>query len=432
MTRKRSKCLFVIFSIILVVCLLACFVNFTYPLSVGGNYQAYSSFAKNVRFGEDIGDSYRIVYRADLPENELESNYNSLRTSTINSLREILTSEGYKDTTVTELGENQIMLQIGDILTYSDINTISSLIGNPQSISFSLNSDGSEPFADRNSIKNIYATQSRDQSTGSLYFYGVVEFKDNLIDEISSKVEDKTIYIFLGENQFGSSSMTNNVVTLYSSSFISLNDAQTIVNRVKTGTLSLELTQIEAGQVSPSYGVGGYIYAWVIMCVFVLLTLIFLIVRYREAGWLAMFGLLFYVVIALFLIQSIPAMHINFAGVVAMLISFTFVVDALINLYEKARKYYLADTKLHIAFKASFNDLWKRILFLNAVMLVFGFVCIFMPNMAIHSFGWVLFTLSFVNAFVSLVLMRLFVNMYLAINNSNGKRVNFHKGGKNA
>ena len=70
MTKKRSKSLFVVFSIILVICLIACFVNFTYPLSINGNYYSYSSFVSNVKMGEDIGNSLRIVYSTKVPEGE--------------------------------------------------------------------------------------------------------------------------------------------------------------------------------------------------------------------------------------------------------------------------------------------------------------------------------------------------------------------------
>ena len=65
-------------------------------------------------------------------------------------------------------------------------------------------------------------------------------------------------------------------------------------------------------------------------------------------------------------------------------------------------------------------------------MLVVGFICIFMPVAAIQSFGWVALVLSLVATFTNLAMMRLFVKMYLALNNEDGKKCNFHKGGKNA
>ena len=400
MTKKRSKCLFVLFTIVLVICLIACFVNFTYPLSVGGNYYRYSNFVSNIKLGEDVGNSLRIIYRADLPDNELAANYTNLKNSTMDSLKQIVQSEGYKDVVVTSYGENQILVQVGDLLSEDDNNTIISLIGNPEAISFSLKSDGTEPFADRNSISNVYATQSKDPSTGKVYYYGVVEFKDSVKDEIIEKVGEETIYIFLGETQFGSSSLNNGVVTLYSDTFSSIADAQTIVNRVKTGTLALELTQLSSAQISPSYGVGSYIFVWIALAAFVLATFVFLIVRYGQTGWLATFAMMFFIVISLFLIQSIPAAHLNFAGMIALALGFLLAVDSIMRIFETAKKYCLEDTKLFVAFKAAQKDSWKRILITNITAMVIGFVCIFMPTMSIHSFGWIMFVLPFVSVFV--------------------------------
>ena len=44
MTKNRSKMLIIFLTIILVVGLVASFVNFTYPFSVGGVKYKYSSF----------------------------------------------------------------------------------------------------------------------------------------------------------------------------------------------------------------------------------------------------------------------------------------------------------------------------------------------------------------------------------------------------
>ena len=83
MTKKRSKCLFILFAILLVIGLVATFVNFTYPLAIKGNYYSYSNFVSNIKLGEDIGTSLRITYRADLPYYEQESNYTNLYNKTI-------------------------------------------------------------------------------------------------------------------------------------------------------------------------------------------------------------------------------------------------------------------------------------------------------------------------------------------------------------
>ena len=431
MTKKRSKSLFVVFSIILVVCLIACFVNFTYPLAIKGNYYSYSNFVSNLKLGEDVSSGLRIVYRAEADENESATNYNALRTATMEDLKEIVKDQGYKDVTVAEYGDDGIIIQIGNILTVDDKNTVESLIGNPTAISFSTDSAKEKIFATGKDIKNV-TTGSNTGENGELIYFTLVEFKDE-IKALAAEKGEETVYINIGENQLEwTYGIENGMLPISLTGFSSMLDATTFANQIKTGMLDLSLTQISSDTITPSYGVSAELLLTIAMTLFVLIAFVFLIVKYKHLGWLACFNLLFFIVLGLFFLQSIPLVHINLAGIIAMLICFVIAVDALMAMFEKAKEHYQSGTLLYIAFREAQKETLFKTLFLNALVLVAGFICIFMPVSAIQSFGWVALVLSLVSTFTDLVLMRLFVKMYLALNNENGNKCNFHKGGKNA
>ena len=437
MTKKRSKSLFVLFSILLVICLFACFVNFTYPFSLNGNYYSYSNFVSNLKLGEDVSSSLRIVYRAEQGEDELTTNYNDLRTSTMNDLKEIVQAEGYKDVTVAEYGDDGIVVNVGNLLTIEDKTAVESLIGNPATISFSTNSDGSSPFATAKHIKNVSSQQYNNSETGEVSYIVIVQFKDEYISMIADATSSKTVYIYLGETEFAkldysSSSISDGVIYLQSSTFTSLLDATTCANQIKTGMLDLSLTQISSDYVSASYGEHAKLLLTIAMAVLVLAGFAFLIVKYKNAGWLACFNLLFYVVLGLFFLQSIPLVHVNLSGLIAMLVCFVLAGDSIISVFESAKSHYQNGTQLYIAFREAQKENLFKTLFLHAVIFVVGFICLFMPVQAVQSFGWVALVLSLVSVFTNLALMRLFIKMYLAINDEDGKKCNFHKGGKNA
>ena len=80
----------------------------------------------------------------------------------------------------------------------------------------------------------------------------------------------------------------------------------------------------------------------------------------------------------------------------------------------------------------SMKENLARSMFVNALVAIAGLICIFMPVLSVQSFGWVALVLPFVSVFTLHALMRLFIKMYLALNNENGTKCNFHKGGKNA
>ena len=427
MTKKRSKSLFVLFSIILVVCLIACFVSFTYPFAIKGNYYSYSNFVENLKLGEDVSSSIRIVYETE----EVATNYNELRRSTMNDLKEIVMAEGYKDVYVAEYGAHGIVLQIGNILTEEDEGRIVGLIGEPISISFSTDEAKTDIFATGKDIKNVTAGSTTTQ-TGELMYYTLVEFKDEIKATAMEKGES-AIYINIGDQQLKwEYGVEDGKIAIPLSSFTSILDATTFANQIKTGMLDLALTEISSETISPSYGYRATLFLIIAMVLFVVAALAFLIVKYREAGLVACFSLMFFIVIGLFFLQSIPLVHINLSGVVAMLICFAIAVDGLMMILEGAKEHYQKGTQLFISFREAQKESLFKTLFLNAVILLAGFVCLFIPVNAIQSFGWVALVLTIVSTFTNLVLMRLFVKMYLALNNENGKKCNFHKGGKNA
>ena len=436
MTKKRSISLFAIFSIILVICLIACFVNFTYPFSINGNYYSYSNFVSNIKTGEDVSSSLRITYRAELPQDEIITNYNNLRSNAMDRLQQIVQDEGFKDVTVSEYGDDGIVIQVGNLLTEADSNSLIALIGNPQTISFSTNSDGSDPFVKAECVKSATANSYSNQ--GEVSYYVLIEFKDEYKAEMAAKSADNTIYVYLGDTEFISGGLSagsideNGMISLSNPDFKSLLDATTVANQIKTGMLGIELTQTSCNTISASYGNGADILLSIALVAIVLAACIYLIVKFKDMGWLTTFAMMFFVTISLFLLQSIPFAHLNFAGFIALAICFLVAVDTVMIVLQAAKKHYQEDSKLHIAFKMAFKETMARTFINNSLFALVGLLCIFMPVLSVQSFGWVALVLPFVSIFTTQALMRLFVKMYLAINNENGKKCNFHKGGKNA
>lgn len=437
MTKRSSKSLFVIFAIILVVCLLACFVNFTYPLSINGKYFSYSNFVSNLKLGEDIGSTYRIVYRAELLDGEVDTSYDKLTNAAMSKLLQIVESEGFKDATITKYGEDQVVLQVA-INGEDDISNLTSLVGEPARISFSASEDASAAFVDAANIKSVSAYDYYNSENGEMVYYVRIDFNDDVKTKIAEATKDGgKIYIYFGEELFtqmdlGGNAIEDGMILIQSEAFTSHLIANTYANKIRSGMLDVNLTKLDAGKMSATYGMGANIYVYAIFAVFAIAMLVLMVVKYRDMGWLSAFAMMFFAVIGLFLLQSIPAVHINYAGAIGMMLGYLLMADSLLSILESAKRHYQADTKLYIAFKLAFKESLVRIFVNNTLFALLGFVCMFMPSLAIQSFGWVSFVLPFVSVFVSLALMRLFVSMYLALNNEDGKKCNFHKGGKNA
>lgn len=441
MTKKHSTGLFVVFSIILALCLIACFVNFTLPLPLGGKNYSYSSFVSNLKLGEDIGNGYRIEYKAELRQDESTENYGKLKSATMDKLKSLVQSEGYKDVSITGY-DDRIIIQVGNILSDDDLDEIDDLIGNkePASISFYTQEKTSEnePFATYKDVEDVFAFNNYDSTTGQNGFYVRIKFKDELKDKIATATTSaNALYIYLGDEilsqiNMGGNAIEQGIIDIQNDLFVDMATAQSYANRIKVGMLDLELSALSAGRVSATYGAGNNVLIPIAMAIFVLAMFVYLIVKYKDMGWLACFNLLFFVVIGLFILQSIPLAHFNFAGMIAMLVAFLVAADGLMTIFEKAKVHFTGGIQLHVAFKLAQKEILMRIVVGNLVLFVAGLIGVLMPNLAIQSFGWVALVSSIVCAFTTLALMRLFIKMYLSLNSTDGKKLNFHKGGKNA
>ena len=435
MTKKRSKCLFILFAILLVIGLVATFVNFTYPLSVKGNYYSYSNFVENIKLGEDISSGLRITYRADLPDYEQESNYQNLYNKTIEDLKEILQGQGFKDVTVAGANNNQIIVNVGNIVNEADKNEVVSLLGDMSQICFSLSSNKDEAFATAQDIEKI---ETLNVASDKTYFYVRVSFKSSSMPKIEEATKDGgSLSIILGDTTIGSmeiesSTLANGYLDIYSEDFVDQATANTYANKLKTGTFALQLIELENSIISASYGAGANIYLSVAIAVLVVAVFAYLIYKFKHMGWISSFAMMFFLVLSLFLLQSVPLVHVNFGGILGFVLAFVVAADTIFAMIDKAETHYQSDVKLFISFKMAQKETLFRTLISNVILLLAGFICMFMPQMAVQSFGWVVFVMSFVSAFTSLVLMKLFIKMYLPLNNNNGSKCNFHKGGKNA
>ena len=443
MTKKRAKGLFVVFSIILALLLLASFVSFTYPLSVSGNYYSYSNFVSNLRLGQDVGGSVRILYRANQRDGEDTTNYADLKESTINQLTTILNGYGYYDLTATTYGNDGILLNVGNVISKQDEENIISLIGSPVDISFGMSSTATDAVIFASDVASVEMQEV--SNNGTTIYQMIITFKDaeDVYNKITSSTDDSsgsTLYGFLGDTTIISLDLTSDLETIretgqisfYSESIQDRTTANRYVNMIRTGILDLQLTQIECTTITPTYGSWATLSVAIVSAIVVLAMFIYLIVKYRQIGWIACFNLLFFITISLFIMQSIPIFNLNFSGILAMLICFVLVADMLTTIIEKAKQHYNQETQLYISFNMAKKETWMRILITLSVIFVVGLIGVFMPSMAVKSVGWVMLVMSVVALFTTLVLMRLFINMYLPLNPKDGKKCNFHKGGKNA
>lgn len=437
MTKNRSKMLIIFLTLILIVGLVASFVSFTYPLSIGGVKYKYSSFINELVLGSDISEGVMFEYKATAREGYEDDNFDTMMDNTVSGLRDILNDSGFKNSTVSRNGEEGIRVEVGGIINKDDSTEVIALIGSPAQLTFSSSASASDSFMGSEYIKKVEAKQVANGI--ETVYYVEISFTDKGFDIISKKsqeiVEDSgTIYMLLGDTQIGSSTeaITTKSLTMTSDDFVDMKTTEEYAIRIRTGMLPLDLICTYSGTISASSGARGNItnpmlYIWLALGLMVVASIVFFILRYKQIGLMSVFNMLFYIVLGLFFLQSVPLVHINLSGVFAIVIAYVMAVIGLISTLENARREYAKGKKLHTSLKQGINLSLNSTITINVMLILAGIVCALMPTMALQSFGVVTMVLGFVNIFCSQALMRLMINLYLPFNAEDGKKCNFIK-----
>ena len=438
MTKKRSIFLIIFLSIILVIGLLASFVSFTYPFTINGNYYHYSSFVRELVLGSDVSNGVVVTYRASLPENEPSSSFDDYMNNTVLGLEEILSDAGYKDSSVVTLGDNQIQVIVGNVSTYEEQQEAIGLIGNPQKLKFSSSSSATTENEFDISGKYVKDIQVKSQDgNGITVYYVDIQMTSEGKAKLKSLTQDintngGTMYMYLGETSIASMDskslgvVTDGHLTMYSEeNFVDKNTTQSYVNSIKTGLLDMDLTQLESSQITATMGNRVGMWIAIAFAVMVVASFVFLAVKYRELGGMAIFNTLYFIVIGLGLLQSIPFIHFNIGGLLGLALCYILSFDALTNICETAKQEYASGKKLHTCFKLAQKKCLWQILIPNIFVFVSGVVCALIPNVAVASFGGIALVLSLVNIFTSLVWFRVMLKLYSALNFYKGERCNF-------
>ncbi|MFQ6724055.1 MAG: hypothetical protein ACLRFE_01795 [Clostridia bacterium] len=437
MTKNRSKMLIIFLTIILTIGIVASFISFTYPLSIGGVKYKYSSFVNELVLGSDISEGVLFEYQANTRNDADYQNYNRLMDSTLEGLRDILNDSGFKNSTVTRNGDEGIRIEVGGIIDSEDSSKVISLIGEPKQLVFSSSTSSDDAFMTGNYVKSVEAKQASNGIQTA--YYVEITFTNEGYDIISKKsaeitADGGTFYMLLGDTQIGSSTeaVTTKSLSMSSETFVDMVTTEEYAIQIRTGMLSLDLICTYNGTISATAGIRGNVtnpmlYIWVALVIMVIASIVFFVIRYKQIGAMAVFNMIFYIVLGLFFLQSVPLVHINLSGVFAIVLAYILAVVALTNTLENARNEFAKGKKLHTALKQGINSSLTSTITINIMLTLAGIICALMPNMAIQSFGIVTMVLSLLNIFCSQALMRLMIKLYLPFNSEDGKKCNFTK-----
>ena len=437
MTKKRAKRGFIIFSIVLAIGL---FLSFC-PFYISFNYSTFNGFFNAIPLGTDITGGTYSVYDCELNTLNGATDFDTEIDKTISNLQKSLSSMGYINTTVSKENSNQIRIENGIL---KDLQDMTSILGTYSSIMIS--SKGSSDFDVANPSGNYLTSKNITQITDSYAgggTFGIIisfdsegqEILTSIIDEAETgSSNSKTGYLYLLDNDGECESpmqipLTDGAknISFSSTSFSSQNSADLYVLQLMSATYGVKLEISESAKISAVLGDGTLLCLSIASFVALAIMILVLTYRYGHFGLLAGLGTLSFLVLDLFLIQTIPSIVINIGSYFALLFTYFLLTDAFIIVFEKIREEYALGKKLPLSVRGGFKKATWHIVDMNLITCVFGVVLCFFSITLFKSIGFILIVGSLLSMFVSLVLMPLLCGWYVNINSTKVKYLNLKR-----
>ncbi|MBE7073835.1 MAG: hypothetical protein E7379_01940 [Clostridiales bacterium] len=425
MLKKHSKIKFFILSIIAILGVLLCVCSFSLPSS----QNTFNGFLGSINKGIELEGGLEVVYTCSLKEGTSLSLEESVDDAVI-KIEKFYNKIGYKELAVQKLGENKIQILLSSEARVAD--KIYSYLQTSKEVYFTLTeSADANKYVFANDIASTFINYDQESSAYGVNLYFTQKGKTH-IEELKSYANDhnlKSAYIYWGTELLTSVEIddvadgmfiTNNTLTYDS-------DAQEASFNILAGSFGVNLSEVKVSPFSPTLGVNAGLCIAIVLILVIVATIALICVRYAHLGLLGSLSMVFYLVLFTFLMQAIPFVVMNLAGVVASVVAYFIALGANCYIFEKIREEYALGKKIHISCKSAFKRaLWPILDSHIALALASICIWIFAPA-SVKLVGVILLVGAILSVFASLALTRYFIHIYLPLNSTKANKLHLYR-----
>ena len=438
MLKKNSIISFVLLVVIAVLGILLCVCPFAVPASTDN----YNGFIQAIQKGMELEGGVSAIYQVD--SSASGDSISQTIDDNLSKIENMFSVQGYTEVYTVRQGDDKIrVVASGANQTDSSFTNFA----NPQNLYITL-----DQLSDTVTSATTYITSVDIQSATPTYDYEsqsyLIELSFNQIgrDRIAEMKDDAdltnrtTAYLYLGElstdNYWAEVSVDDlgNGVRIsassdgaYSDSTSSSSQILEMAYSIVSGSISQDISLIQASAFSAVWGQNTKLYLGIVCLIIVILSLAFMWFRYGSLGLIGNLSNIFYLIIFLFLMQSIPFITLTLAGVIGCIFAFLIAVTANAIIFEKIRQEYAVGKKIHLACKGGQRQaLWPILDSHFMIMLACIFIWIFAPA-SLKSFAYTIFFGAIVSLFSSLALTRWFISLYLPLNSTKAYKMRLYR-----
>ncbi|MEK7567009.1 MAG: protein translocase subunit SecD [Patescibacteria group bacterium] len=185
-------------------------------------------------------------------------------------------------------------------------------------------------------------------------------------------------------------------------------EARALVRRLNSGALPVPIRLIAQQSVGASLGSESLVRGIIAGIYGILAVALFLIVRYRFPGLIAVFGLAFYVLLVLSVFKILPV-TLTAAGIAGFLLSVGMAVDANILIFERMREEVRWGADIEHALETGFKRAWPSIRDSNISTLITSTILYWFGTSIIRGFALTLGIGVLASIFSALVATKFFI-----------------------
>lgn len=339
-------------------------------------------------------------------------NYDILLDSTVSALRTRLTNAGFTEANVAVQGNDRILVEIPDV---DDPEEVMEIIGTPAHLEFR-DPNGNVVIEGKDIREAYVAINQNPTNTGSDGMYSV-SFKLNsegtkAFAEATAEFVNQPISIYL-DGELISNPTVNEPITTgtgmitspYSDPEESRAFAENLAVLIQSGTLPLDIDEVETRAISATLGVEAIDGALLAGVVGLVLVLLFMLIMYRLPGVAADMALLIYILIVFYAL-AITGVQLTLQGVAGILLGIGMAVDANVVIFERFREELREGRTPLNAVKFGFRNAGRAVLDSNVTTLIAAVALMIFGTGTIKGFAITLAISVVVSLFTAIVVTR--------------------------
>lgn len=417
MSKKKIKTKFIILSIVLAIGLLLSFVSF--PV---GDY-IYNGFAGSIEQGLEFKGGVVGVFEGKLPAGETNTNFDQSLDATVQRIKDLLASNRFNEANVAKQGSNQIRVEIADT---ADSETIFNLIGEPTELEFKKEDNvQAEAVLTGKNIRTVRAEYMNNQHGVIIEFDAEgTEIFSQLTQELATS--NGSLHIFIGGTKFTSATINEQISngTTFITGGMDESSAKTYALRILSGTFRLELELLNKTVISGSIGAQIFNLVTILFMVLGLLLVLYALYHfYGHLGLLAIFTLLFDIVLTLFFLQAVPLVQLSIPSMIGILLGFVITYSSKVYAIERVRAEYRLGKKVAPSVTTGFKKSMMPLLDMHIVLLIISISTYFIAIGAMRSLAITLLIGTGVSMLTSIVMFGKFANWYLVLNSTKADKL---------